>query len=572
MNNLSRIWELFDKNLKVKFIFLIVLILLGTFFEMFSLSLLIPITSIIYDGGSLLNEFANKLNLQIPIKLFDLNIILSIFIILYLMKTIYLIFVSHYQINFIFTFFTKLLNRLFRGYIYEKYLFHIQNKTPELVRNLMGEIHKVSVGYVGAMVNIILESIIIIGVLSLLFIFQPNFIIVVILLSGLIISIVILLIKKKISSVGTLQQKYSYLNLKYAFEALGGIKEIKVANVEEKVALDYKKNSLDLKNTNYFLGLLNALPRLLIELGIIMIIFMILLLLNKYKYSSDEIITFLTLTIGVFIRIFPSINKISVSFINLNFYKPSIDLLFEKLVVPKNEKEIETSEVKMNFKKDINLKNINFLYPNNKKKIIDNLNLKINKYEKIGIMGQTGSGKTTLVNIIIGLLNSQNGGLVEVDGNDIQKNLPSWFRNIGYVPQQVYLNNDTIKNNIAFYEEERNIKEDKIWKAIEDAQLLNFLKTNLNDLNYILNDDGKNISGGQRQRIGIARALYKDSELLIFDESTNSLDEATENKIVELIKMIQKKTIIIISHKKNVLKYCNKVYLLKDGKLRLDEN
>ena len=572
MNNLSRIWELFDKNLKVKFIFLIVLILLGTFLEMFSLSLLIPITSIIYDGGSLLNEFANKLNLQIPIKLFDLNIILSIFIILYLIKTIYLIFVSHYQINFIFTFFTKLLNRLFRGYIYEKYLFHIQNKTPELVRNLMGEIHKVSVGYVGAMVNIILESIIIIGILSLLFIFQPNFIIVVILLSGLIISIVIFLIKKKISSVGTLQQKYSYLNLKYAFEAFGGIKEIKVANVEEKVALDYKKNSLDLKNTNYFLGLLNALPRLLIELGIIMIIFIILLLLNKYKYSSDEIITFLTLTIGVFIRIFPSINKISVSFINLNFYKPSIDLLFEKLVVPKNEKEIETSEAKMNFKKDINLKDINFLYPNNNKKIIDNLNLKINKYEKIGIMGQTGSGKTTLVNIIIGLLNPQNGGLVEVDGIDIQKNLPSWFRNIGYVPQQVYLNNDTIKNNIAFYEEERNIKEDKIWKSIEDAQLLNFLKTNLNDLNYILNDDGKNISGGQRQRIGIARALYKNSELLIFDESTNSLDEATENKIVELIKMIQKKTIIIISHKKNVLKYCNKVYLLKDGKLRLDEN
>ena len=577
MYNLSRIWKLFDRVLKIKFIFLIIFILIGTFFEMFSLSLLLPIMSVVYDGGSLINDYATKYNFNFPKEFLNLNYIIFFFIVFYFFKTIYLIFVSHYQTNFIFSFFTKLLNRLFKKYIYENYLFHMQNKTPELLRNLMGEIHKVAVGYVGAVTNIILESIVIIGILSLLFIFQPNFITGAIIIVGFLIFIILFILKKKISGIGLKQQNYSYLNLKYALEALGGIKEIKVANAENKVSSEYENNSILLLNTNYLLGLLNSLPKIIIEFGIVMLILFVLLLLKYNNYSPEIILSYLTIILGVFIKIFPSISKISISFININFYKPSVDLLFEKIIFKKEniktEETINEETIKeLNFTKDIQIKKISFSYPGSKKLILNELSLNIKKGETIGIMGETGSGKSTLANIIIGLVSPNNGGTVKVDGKNIQTNITGWYEKIGYVPQQVFLNNDTLKNNIIFYKNYHQADNKKIIEAIKSSQLEDFFISKNNDLNFMVGEDGKNLSGGQKQRIGIARSLYKDPELLIFDESTSSLDDKTEAKFVETINSIKDKTIIIISHKKSTLKNCDKIHYLNNGKILNDND
>ena len=213
MKDFKILWALLDTNFKKKFFLLLIFILLATLLEMFSLSLLIPIISLFFDGGSFVKQFITKYNINFFKDFLNINHILIFFAIFYFFKTIYLIFVSHYQINLIFSFFTELLNRLFKKYILENYQFHMNNKTPELVRNLMGEVHKVAVGYLGAITNIILESIIIGGILLLLFVLQPNFIVGVIIFVGFFIFGALFFLKQKISTTATKQQNYSYLNL-----------------------------------------------------------------------------------------------------------------------------------------------------------------------------------------------------------------------------------------------------------------------------------------------------------------------------------------------------------------------
>jgi ABC-type multidrug transport system fused ATPase/permease subunit len=308
-----------------------------------------------------------------------------------------------------------------------------------------------------------------------------------------------------------------------------------------------------------------------------MLILFVLLLLKYNNYSPEIILSYLTIILGVFIKIFPSISKISISFININFYKPSVDLLFEKIIFKKEniktEETINEETIKeLNFTKDIQIKKISFSYPGSKKLILNELSLNIKKGETIGIMGETGSGKSTLANIIIGLVSPNNGGNVKVDGKNIQTNITGWYEKIGYVPQQVFLNNDTLKNNIIFYKNYHQADNKKIIEVIKSSQLEDFFISKNNDLNFMVGEDGKNLSGGQKQRIGIARSLYKDPELLIFDESTSSLDDKTEAKFVETINSIKDKTIIIISHKKSTLKNCDKIHYLNNGKILNDND
>ena len=311
--------------------------------------------------------------------------------------------------------------------------------------------------------------------------------------------------------------------------------------------------------------MLNSLPKLIIEFFIVILVFSILALLKYFNYSPEAILSYLAILMAAFIRIYPSISKISVAFININFYKPSVDLLFEQIIFEKKSNKIDDPVNKLKLNSSIIVKNVSFSYPGSQNLILDNVTFEIKKGEKIGIMGETGSGKSTLINIMVGLLSPNIGGSVEVDGVNIHSNSKGWFEQIGYVTQNVFLNNSSIKNNIVFYKS--TIEDKKIIEAIKGAQLEKFLLSENNNLNFIIADDGKNLSGGQRQRVGIARALYKDPDLLIFDEATSSLDEKTEKNFLDIVNNIKNKTIIIISHKKSTLKNCNRILQLSKGKI-----
>ena len=573
MNDFKKIFLLLSPKLKLRFIFLIFLVICNTLLEMVSVSLLIPILNILtgtLDSTVIFLE-ENKLSFLIPFL--KIEKILLIFVGIYVFKILFRLYLVHYQNDFIFSFFTILLNRLYQKYIFKDYLFHTKNNSGVLIRNLLSEIHQCSVGFMGAITNIILELIIIIGLLLVLISYKPIAVLSFSAGVGLISLVLILFLNKKSKLLGLDRQKFSLINVNYIMQSLGGIKEIKVNLRENAVIKKFFSNSLNIKKTNYLFQVLQQMPKLILELIVIVSIVWLLFYLINSGMQSNEIITFFALLIGIFSRVMPSIYKLSSSYINLSYYKSSVDLLFNEINYKSYEKlnsnndgnQKNTNNIE--FKKEIEIKNIYFSYPATNKEIFTDVNFKIKKGEKIGIYGESGSGKSTMVDLIIGLLNPSSGKIM-VDGKNIDLNKSSWFSKIGYVPQNVFLNDDDIENNIIFYEDKEKINIERYKESIKIAQLESLVSDGYNKQFSNIGERGSQLSGGQRQRIGLARSLYKQSEILIFDEATNALDEKNERNFINHIYSLRSdKTFIIISHKRSILEKCDRLLTVKNNKI-----
>ena len=360
------------------------------------------------------------------------------------------------------------------------------------------------------------------------------------------------------------------MNVKNIMESLGGIKEIKVNLKEKEVIKNFKKISKGLKKINYLIIFINQLPKLFLEFIVVTSIVGLMLYFVWADYDTKDIVIYFALMIGIFSKILPSISKISSSFINLNFHKPSIDLLFDEINY-KNYSNFAKENEKLNthkisFNKKIEFRNLSFSY-DQKNINLKNINLKIERGDKIGIIGLSGSGKSTFINLLIGLLKPNNGEIL-VDDKNINLNYQNWFSKIGYVPQNVYINDQSIRDNITFYENSSDFNSEKYENSLKTAQIAE-LEAVLKNRKLDIGERGSLISGGQLQRIGLARALYKDSEILIFDESTSSLDkENEENFINDLNNINIDKTVIIISHKKSALKNCKRILEIKDSLIK----
>ncbi len=318
---------------------------------------------------------------------------------------------------------------------------------------------------------------------------------------------------------------------------------------------------------------IRQVPRFYLELlsVISLVVFIYLLLLNNQELDS------IMITLGVFVgatfRLLPSINRILSSLQNIKYYKSSLDIISFELEGA--EKEIKNKELDANiiyFNKSLELKDISFCYEENKP-ILDKINLKIDKGDLVGIIGQSGAGKTTLINIIVGLL-AKDSGKIFLDDKQLGKaNINLWRNKVGYVPQDVYLTDDTIENNIAFGIEKNKINSKNIENAIEQSQLKTFIDQLPNGKNTIVGERGVQISGGQRQRIGIARALYNDAELLILDEATSALDVETESQFIEAVLNLKgNKTVLIITHRLSTIENCDKIFKIEKGEIKQTKN
>jgi ABC-type bacteriocin/lantibiotic exporter with double-glycine peptidase domain len=318
--------------------------------------------------------------------------------------------------------------------------------------------------------------------------------------------------------------------------------------------------------------MLSQIPRLILELLFIISLVGLLFHLISSGLPSGEVIIFLGLLISIFARILPSIYKLSISYINISYYKPSVKLLFKELITDEDDKLNrydlnKKHSLEISFNDKIEMKKVSFMYPGTTKEILSKTNLIINKGDKIGIYGESGSGKSTLVDLIVGLLDPTKGQIL-VDGKDIKKNKKQWFKKIGYVPQSVFLNDDDIRNNVTFYDTKNDKDLKRYNEVIKIAQLEKLVLEENNKDKHNVGERGVQISGGQRQRIGLARSLYKKSEILIFDEPTNALDEKNEtNFLNSIFSLKSNNTIIIISHKKNTLKKCNRIFTIKKKKI-----
>ena len=573
---LNKLNVIIDKKDKFNLILFFFLLLISTLVEMIGLGSLPIFAMAIVDSESLIEklptfftyDFVNDLNQK------KLIIYLSLIVtIVFLIKNLFLVFVNFFNGLVIKRIRKNLTNMLFKNYINSNYEFHISRNSADLIRNVYSEVAR-SVYYLIGHISLIKESLILIVILVLLIIANSM---VAVLIFGFLgfFSFLFFLYTRNSSKVrGKFIQEYWGKQTKTLKHGLGSIKEIKMLNKENFISKIFNFNTEMIEKYNFIQSFIVTLPRLFLEVATILAITIVCSLFVISDKSVENIIPIIVLISVSAIRLIPSFSTISQSIATIKYQSPAFDLIVRELnemkKATKHHREIDQiKHVDIFFKKKIEIKNLIFKYPSTEKKVIDNLSISINKGETIGIAGASGEGKSTLLDLICGLLKPTSGQIL-VDEIDINSKKNNWQSKIGYVPQDIYLLDDTIKSNIAFGIDDESFLPSQFEKAIKMSQLSEFLK-NLPDkeLTYV-GDDGVRLSGGQKQRIGIARALYFSPEVLILDEPTSALDEKNEALILNDIYNIKSNiTLVIISHRKKIFEKCNKVIEIKSGKIIL---
>jgi ABC-type bacteriocin/lantibiotic exporter with double-glycine peptidase domain len=485
----------------------------------------------------------------------------------YIIKSIFVIYLTKIQSKFGSRLCANLSRELFNGYVKQPYVFHLANNSSRLIKNIQVETIQF-LELVRAVMTLLVELTIIVGVTSLLIYSEP--IGALIMISFFVISSTLFqqISKKKLITWGAKRQFYELNMMKNLVQGLNGIKDVKVLNKEKYFIDYYVKNNFEYHELNMKYYSVKQYPRVFLEIlsvaGLMGLVFVMIL-----QGRSPAVIMPI---IGVFaasaFRLMPSFNKIIVSVQTFRFSQPIIDVLFEEL---KNiRRELKQGEKEFNnieFKEAISIENLDFQYPSASEQTLSNFNLLIQKGQSIGILGPSGSGKSTFVNIFLGLLYPQNG-TIKVDDINIATDLRGWRNIIGYVPQSIYLIDDTIISNIAFGVSPEEVNLDRINEVIKLAQLTSFIEQLPEELNTNVGERGVKMSGGQLQRIGIARALYNNPSILVLDESTSALDNFTEREIMKSVELLLSNsiTVIIIAHRLTTLEKCDVVYRLEKHK------
>ncbi len=495
-------------------------------------------------------------------------ILLSVVSIFFL-KAAVLTFSNWYQFRYIKLLDISWVSKLFSKYIKSDYDFHLRNNSAILLRNLNQ--CSITANSLKTFIVLFSEIIILISIITLLTIINFQFSLILFSTFLLVFAFLYLISKNKLKNLGSSKQIYDGLVLKNIQQGFGGIKDIKIKNVEDYFSDQLKKNKFFSNDAQFGKEFIVSLPRIWVEVILILGVIVFLFLNISYLNSNLDLLAVLgTFMAGAF-RILPSLNRIINASQTLRFNLPAVDNIFKEFSRLKeknqNDLENENSSTNINFKKIISVNNLKFKYDNFQGFSLSNLNLSVLKGDKVGIFGSSGSGKSTFIDILLGLL-EPDFGTIEVDGVNIKEDLKGWRKNVAYVPQKVYLSDDTITNNIAFGQNPNKVNKKKIKEAIKISELDKFIESLPNGAETTVGERGVRISGGQLQRIGIARAFYQEPKILILDESTNALDIETEDKIMQCIFNQSKvETLIVISHRKNTIKECNKIFEMKNGLL-----
>ena len=566
---IRKLFLIFNKKQKRQLLLIGVLLFIGILFEMLGLGILIPALTIILNPNLIKENtsFEYILNfLGNPSSNLIVFYSLGILVFVYTCKVIYLSFLSFKQSSFSSKLVAEISFSLFKCYLLQPYKFHLNKNSSDLINNIQTEASQFT-SISQAFIFIVLEITIIIGSFTILVIANP--------LGAITVCFLLLfssylfnkLTKNKILNLGVLRQDLGIDLNKNLIQGLNAVKDIKIFGVESFFLEKFKKPTFSRAQALSKLTTLQQFPRLYLEF-IAVISLVMLIGINVFQQKPlDSLLP----TIGVFIaasfRMLPSVNRILSSMQGIKSAKPVIDLLYEEFKLIKNQELHENFKSNVFFKNNIELRNIGMIYENNEVPALNKINIKICKGETIGIFGKSGSGKSTLVDIMLGLL-KPTSGLVLVDNCNISNNKHQWQNLIGYVPQTIFLLDDSIKNNIAFGIPNNKISHDALNKAIDDAQIRELINELPNGLDTVVGERGVRLSGGQRQRIGIARALYKNPEILVLDEGTSALDYTTENNIMKSINAFKhNKTIIIIAHRLSTLENCDSLYEINKGNL-----
>jgi len=537
---------------------------IATILEMVGLGFIFSIIGALSSASTASNIFIDKLSIFFKLgKAEVLSYLLFIFFLFYLFKIIFLTFYTWFMSNFLYTYREHLSSKVFKEYLSQNFSYFYNRNSSELIRNLITEVDQFNV-WLRAILIGALEIIILIGIVFILAYINLYFAISISALFLSFFALYFFLLKEKLNTWGIQRQTSIQKRIQFMQEGFDGVKIIKLLGREKFFFNKFKVHNINLARIAHFSYFFSGLPKFLLEfLGIACIIFSIFVLHNSGK-NLFEITQILSVYVAASFRILPSINKITFSLHQIKLYLPAMDILYNEFKSFKKEKDSDNE--KFSFDKNIFVNIEKFKYPNSNNFEISNVKLNISKGEKIGMIGPSGSGKSTVVEILTGI-SDQPKGNITVDGKSIFSNLKGWQKLIGFVPQKIFILDESLRNNILFGLDRKKYTDDMILLMLKKISLENLLKRLPNGLDGNLGEKGTNLSGGEIQRIGLCRALIYDPEILFLDEATSALDIDTESQILNELKIFKEKTIISIAHRINTLKNCEKIYRFDKGKV-----
>ena len=497
-------------------------------------------------------------------------------VLIFLLLIISLVFkaiTTYLQIRFVSMLSHNVSKRLVEGYLHQPYSWFLHRHSADLGKTILSEVGNVIGNGIGNVMQLVTKGAVTIALIILLVIIDPKLTFIVGFSLGLAYVIIFYSLRAYLNRIGKESLKNNQIRFTAVSEAFGAVKEIKVGGLEQVYTRIFYNSSETFARTQASSLIIASLPRFFLEAiafgGILLMILYLMVQSGSFNYALPTI----SLYVFAAYRLMPALQVMYASFSQIIFVGPSLNKLYDDIKSLKLFKENQDQGI-LPFTKSIKLKNIHYTYPKASRLVLKDINLSIPAKSRVGLVGTTGSGKTTIVDIILGLLEAQKGTL-EVDGKVITKhNLRSWQRSIGYVPQHIYLSDDSIAANIAFGVELKYIDQDKVEKVSKIANLHDFIINELpNQYQTSIGERGVRLSGGQRQRIGIARALYHNPKVLILDEATSALDNQTEKAVINSLNNCGEDiTIIMIAHRLNTIKKCNSIFKIEKGMVTEQEN
>ena len=572
MDAIRTVYSLLSFSEKLRFLKIFFLIFIMTILETFGVALVVPAVKVLVSEDFYLsiNEFISPFS----DKNFEKKEIIFyglIFILLYyVFKFFFVAFTIYNQLHFNFSILMENSKKLYEGYLHQNYEKYTMRNSSLLVRNVTNLVDKFC-GLLENCFTILTDIALFVGVVAFLIYIDVGSTIFIFTIFTIVAMIYYFGTKSKFTEWGKLAVHYEFLKFKFLYEGLTGLKDIRISQNEKFFSGSYLENVFKHGRITLIRNFIKILPKQTYEIiGVSSLV-----ILSLGIVSNDEPIDNFLPVAGVFavaaFKILPSGNRLLLAFQSLRFHLAGLKILkeeFAQIKLSESENQSIDKKLDLDFNSNIKIQNLVFKYKSRDKIILKKINLNILKNDTIGIIGESGSGKSTLIDIIIGLYKPSEGHVL-CDDKNIHNNIRSWFKNIGYVPQNIQLFDNSIKKNVAFGIPDSEIDETRIIECLKMTKLLNWVNELPEGLETVVGDKGIRISGGQRQRIGIARALYNKPKILFFDESTSSLDLETENELMkEVNEMLDKITKVIISHRMNTLSGCNKIYKVENQTLK----
>lgn len=576
---LKKIRCIFDRKQKFQLLLLGIMIFIGGFLETLGVGAMMPVVMVLITPETLLAYIQKYDFLQKICDFFHIQNVSQITIALllalmavYVIKNLYILLLTYKQNAFIDQNRNRMISRVMAEFLNRPYEQYLGADIPTVFRITDNDIpHAFSLML--SLIQLASEVVVSGLIFVMMLILDAEMTLFVIVLFGVLTLLIIKVFKPRLNKIGSKNQSIQSRIAKWRIQAIYGLKDVKVLNREEFFVRNYYESGKVGANVATTYAVLNNMPRLLIET--VFIVGMLGFLMLFIKGGGD--MSLMVSTVSAFgvaaMRVLPSVNRINTYITQISYTQPSLDFVYQNLQEGMKtdamlaERKAKAQKEKLRLEHQIELNHISFHYPDSDKDIFTDAHMVVPKGKSVGIIGTSGAGKSTVVDILLGLLHAQEGEIT-CDGVDIFKNYESWLAQVGYIPQSIYLVDESIRDNIAFGINKDKINEKRIWEVLAEAQLKEFVEELPEGLDTTIGDRGVRLSGGQRQRIGIARALYHDPEILVFDEATSALDNDTEAAVMDAVNSFHgKKTMIIIAHRLNTIEKCDIVYKVEDRKL-----